>query len=214
MESPKGGPLTTFIMMLPLIVVPTIAMLKPADSSGLVNSWLSAATGRNDAETSSSDTDDADFSEADDEFAALFSESPAPAEQNSRPDREVPTDIDASLFEEAVGESLQDPFRSDFQALPQSVPETTQRSLPGGELSSTAPSTDFATADLLKQLQQAGATQTLWFSPGNQRVGFVAFFRPGPGVVSYRFEAIAESQAMAVRDVILQYQAWQQAQQR
>ena len=72
MESNRGGPLTTFIMTLPMIVVPTIAMLKPADNgAGLVSGLLSAS------QYSSSDesADDApEFASLSDDVNSMFFE--------------------------------------------------------------------------------------------------------------------------------------------
>lgn len=201
MDSPKGGPLTTFIMMLPLIVVPTIAMFKPADSSGLVSSLLSAASGDRAAESQPEPAGDDDvFAAADEEFEALFGESSAP------PADQFGTEDSSALLQEAVGNPSNEPFSSDFEPPPQSPAQLAPPAVSQGQ------NTDAATQQLLNQLSQAGAARTLWFSPGESTYGFAAFFTVGPGIVSYRFEAIAGSRAAAVQDVLRQFQTWQKAQ--
>lgn len=199
MDSPKGGPLTTFIMMLPLIVVPTIAMLKPADSSGLVSSLLSAASGDRAADSQEPADDDV-FAAADEEFEALFGDASPPA------NNQFVNEDNPALLQEAVGDSLNAPFSSDFG--PPMQAQT--RQTPSAAFS--AQDTDAVTQQLLNQLSAAGATRTVWFSPGENTHGFAAFFTVGPGIVSYRFEAIAGTRAAAVQDVIRQFQMWQKAQ--
>ena len=201
MDSSRGGPLTTFIMMLPLIVVPAIAMLKPANQEGgLVSSLLSAASdvtsGQQDADSSASAPA---FDDVPDEFEAIFGDS---SEQASL---EKSADSDDALFQEAAGASLAGDFATDFSSSP---PQTSEPPVEMGDVSVPNASPDADETQLLNQLRQMGATRTLWFSPGPQSAGFVAFFPAGRGVVSYRFEAIAANRDAAVRDVIQQALAW------
>lgn len=202
MDSPKGGPLTTFIMMLPLIVVPTIAMLKPADSSGLVSSLLSAASGDRAAESQEKPADDDVFAVADEEFEALFGDASPPATS------QFASENNSALMQEAIGPSENEPFSSDFG--PPTQPQSGQSSPPAFSVHDA----DVVTQQLLNQLSAAGATRTVWFSPGENTHGFAAFFNVGPGIVSYRFEAIATTRAAAVQDVLRQFQMWQKAQKR
>lgn len=187
MESSRGGPLTTFIMMLPLIVVPAIAMLKPAD---LKEGWVSRLLSASDspaAEESAADSpelgdapDDFDFGDEVSGFASGETD---------------------DLLREVVGDSL----TTDLSA----TGEPARGHTADSDFAPQSPAVDASVAPLMEQLQRLGATKTLWFTPGNQMVGFVSFFRADRGMVSYRFEAIANSQAAAVQDVMRQVQAWQ-----
>ncbi|MEZ6123894.1 MAG: hypothetical protein R3C49_12045 [Planctomycetaceae bacterium] len=203
MESPRGGPLTTFIMMLPLIIVPTIAMLKPADSGqGLVSTLLSAATGKPGSPSAISDQPASDPA---DEFAELFQEdapSAPPADQES---------VEASLFREAAGTALADDFPEFSRGVPETAPAgNASNSVPRfGEISQQPPVNDATVQRLQEQLRQLGVTKTLWYSGGPQVVGFVAFLQPAAGIVSYRFEATAASETAAMMDVVQQIQSWQ-----
>ena len=197
MESSRGGPLTTFIMMLPLIVVPAIAMLRPsAPGESLLSSLLSA--GSNDSSVSDSSVDDADiggFSESD--FEAEFAEILDSDDEDSG--------ADAPLFsEEPSFPSEFDTSESPSVATPQAFVQTPPFPDSAAEAGVEA---------LTAQLRTLGATRTLWFSPGDTSTyGFVAFFPAGQGIVRYRFEAIATSKAAALRDVIQQASEWQLSQ--
>ena len=221
MESSRGGPLTTFIMTLPLIVVPAIAMLKPVDSgSGLVSSVLSAASGRGDSVGEASATDSnseaPDFASVQDEFDAVFGESDDAGELDTGEletgeleTGELETgelETGEQAFQEDVGESLVDDFAADF-GTPASPSDF-------AAAPATAPAESGSDGDLeplLSQLTNMGAARTLWFSPDGTTVGFVAFFPTGPGTVSYRFEAMAASKSAAVRDVLRQAAAWRES---
>jgi len=197
MESSRGGPLTTFIMMLPLIVVPAIAMLRPsAPGESLLSSLLSA--GSSDSSAPDSPADDADiggFSESD--FEAEFAEILDSDEEDSG--------ADAPLFsEEPSFPSESDSTESPSVATPQEFVQDP----PFPDLAAEA-----SVEALTAQVRTLGATRTLWFSPGDTSTyGFVAFFPAGQGIVRYRFEAIANSKAEAVRDVIQQAGEWRSSQ--
>ena len=211
MESSRGGPLTTFIMTLPLIVVPAIAMLKPVDSgSGLVSSVLSAASGRGDsvgeASATDSDSEAPDFASVQDEFDAVFGESDDAGELDTGELETGELETGEQAFQEDVGESLVDDFAADF-GTPASPSDF-------AAAPATAPAESGSDGDLeplLSQLTNMGAARTLWFSPDGTTVGFVAFFPTGPGTVSYRFEAMAASKSAAVRDVLRQAAAWRES---
>ena len=197
MESSRGGPLTTFIMMLPLIVVPAMAMFRPSGPEGsLLSSLLSA--GSNDSSASDSSGDDADidgFSESDfeAEFAELLDSDTADL------------DSDQGGFSEAPTFSSE-PDRTESPSV--ATPQQFTQSSP-----TTDPSADAAIEELTAQLRTLGATRTLWFSPGDRSTfGFVAFFPAGQGSIRYRFEAIAGSKHEAVRDVIHQAIEWKSSQ--
>jgi hypothetical protein len=186
MESSRSGPLTTFIMMLPLIVVPTIAMLRPAD---LKEGWASRLLSASDnSAASDSVTDAPEFGAGMDDFdeLGLFSD-----ETN----KSASTDEDPdALFSEVLGES--------FSSL---APEE-----PPADSSAEIKPADANLPPLMARLEKMGVTRTLWFTPGNKMVGFAAFFEADRGTMSYRFESIARSQDAAANDVIQQVLAWRQ----
>lgn len=189
MESSRSGPLTTFIMMLPLIVVPTVAMLKPAD---LKEGWASLSLSASDQTVTSESANDApEFGAEVDDFEdfGMFGE-------ESEPSTEAGDDGNDALFREV----FDDPITADTADFAEPPAVGTSGAL-GVQNADIAP--------LMTQLQKMGATRTLWFTPGNQMVGFVAFFEPDRGKTSYRFESIALSQAAAAQDVIQQVRIWE-----
>ena len=202
MESNRGGPLTTFIMTLPMIVVPTIAMLKPADNgAGLLSGLLSAS------QNASSDESAGDAPEfaglADDVNSMFFEEESA----------------DAPSFGSesgAPGESLMD--NDDFDAIFGAELDSHSTSPPPASVTAAASSMSNATEGidagrLHAELQNMGVMKTLWFSPDGQRSGFIAFF-PGTsdaGSVQYRFEAIAATRDKALNEVVQQAREWQES---
>ena len=200
MESSRGGPLTTFIMTLPLIVVPTIAMLKPVDSGrGLVSDLIHAASSAVGTESDAFSETDAppDFAAVEDEFAALFGDSSDSSQDTGG------LKSGQMAFHEDNGESLVDDFPGDFDAPPfQPSPPLKQPH------AHNAPAIDDDAERLVSELVRLGAFRTLWFSPDSHRVGLAAFFRSGEGNVSYRFGAIAETRSAAARDVVQQATAW------
>ncbi len=209
MDSSRGGPLTTFIMTLPLIVVPALALLRPADQPGsLLHSLLSAGTRAVNGESADSAGENGDL----DPFEDLFTEVTESAPE-LEPDTADDSDgLDDDLFAEASGTALADDFESSFGPPPATAPPTTASPINTAQ----PPPVDLASnpqvGQLMDQLKQMGARRTLWFSPGDQTVGFVAFFRAGQGIVSYRFSAVANSRAAAIADVIAQARRWQETQ--
>lgn len=185
MESSRSGPLTTFIMMLPLIVVPTVAMLKPAN---LKEGWASQLLSASDHSATTDTEHDApefgpDMEEFDD-FGMFVDESETTTDQVSEQD---------ALFRELFDDPLTTHSVEPSATRPTAPPVTSNTDI----------------APLMAQLEKMGATRTLWFTPGNQMVGFVAFFEPDRGKTSYRFESIALSQSAAAQDVIQQVRAWE-----
>lgn len=200
MESSRGGPLTTFIMMLPLIVVPTIAMLRPAGSDGSLLSNLLSAAPEKESTSTPDELADAVFSELPgDDFSS-------PAGEFSPGDEFA--DLENQLFAEASGQD--DGFappRSNTAAIGATISDSAGSGFGGVETG--AGNSGAAVSQLLGRLKQMGVQRTLWFNPGDGQFGFVAFFRAGNGIVSYRFEAIATSEPAAIINVMQQAQAWQ-----
>ena len=200
MESSRGGPLTTFIMMLPLIIVPTIAMLKPVDQKGSLLSSLLSAASPNDS--SGEATDALGFPE--DQLSA------EPFGQDSGLTGEFAgvddfSDLEAALLAEA-SDGLGKPGPS---SAPRAGVLVNNRSSAPNFPGKSPGLDDADTEHLLSLLRQLGVTRTLWFSPGDpQSVGFVAFFQPGQGLITYRFEAISSSRSAAATDVLMQVKTW------
>lgn len=186
MDSSRGGPLTTLIMMLPLIVVPAIAMLRPLDlQNGLTSGPLSASQ------------EDEDFAELS-EFG--FDD---PAQAKPVNSREV---SDYSMSDGVAG--LSAPLFSGAQTAEN---EAHDASFPFGSspAASTANEPDFT--PWMTQLNAMGATRTLWFQPATGSEGFVAFVPVANAdrVITYRFEAIAADQTAALENVTMQIRQWQ-----
>ena len=197
MESSRGGPLTTFIMMLPLIVVPTIAMLKPIGQQGnLLSSLLSAAPQTDNAAQSETEESVIDALPGH-EFDVEFGQFPASAADDEF------AELNDALFAEAAQTPAANYSTMESDT---SFGDHSMRGANAIEDRLTATTRD--TESLLDQLQQMGATRTMWFSPGNSQVGFIAFFQSGRGIISYRFESIAMSRAAAVQDVMSQARSW------
>lgn len=202
MDSSRGGPLTTFIMMLPLIVVPTIAMLKPVNQEGsLLSDLLSAATNATQGK-SASDVPSSEMPESD-PFDAMFAEDAAEFDVVTS---ETEHDETEAIFAEMAGDSLPQGLERSLNSAP-SIP-----SVDLGEQPTLTPDEASSPQRLMAELSDMGATRTLWFSPTKGQFGFVAFFQAAQGMVSYRFEATAETREAAVLNVIQQAQRWKRAQ--
>lgn len=194
MESNRGGPLSTFIMTLPMIVVPAIAMLKPADNgAGLISGMLSASQ---NAPAEESVDDAPEFGSPAEDVTSMFFEEEAadPSELVGEPG--------------AAGDSLVDDFDTIFGA------EFDDPPTPGSQPPASNSMRGIDAGRLHAELQNMGVTKTLWFSPDSQRSGFIAFFpaRTGAGTVQYRFEAIAATRDEALKEVVKQAREWQESQ--
>ncbi len=183
MDSSRGGPLTNFIMVLPLIVVPLIAILRPADrDSGISGQDVSAA-----ADGESLD----DFGHLDfDRLTGTGANGGFADRSNSR-----------ATASNAGPAGLLEAPRDFSQAFDTHAPPT-------GLLSATTSDPDQQRRFV--ELERLGATRSMWFSPGGARsVGFAAFFPAGDGVITYRFGAEAESETAAMDEVIRQVREFQ-----
>lgn len=210
MDSTRSGLLSTLIMTVPLIVVPAIALLRPAvPTSGISTNSLEA----------SAESEDALFSEFDEFSEDSFGNTeqgrqktpdPAAAEDYSAWFEEV-TEIepDAESGVAAVGAAAtpdsgfpQDPFAEPSPPAPASRRNGT--STPGP---ANPPTND--ENRLQEQISALGATRTIWFTPGQTAgFGFVAFVPGETREISYRFEAIGRTRADAVRQVYDQIVHW------
>lgn len=217
MESSRGGPLTTFIMMLPLIVVPTVAMLKPAGNPvGMVTDYLSASS-----EDEASMADDLGqpgaFSDADefsDFFPAEEAERTVASELGNSPFREeISSGSDADLMNEAM-DGFAPGFPSDDQSSGDEFPFSDdsgnvfsdQNSAASGGSQPRSATNSAELKNLLSRIQQTGASEVMWFQPGPMSHGFIAFFHNNSTGQILRFECVAATKAAAVVDVLLQIQ--------
>jgi len=187
MDSSRSGPLSTLILLLPLIVVPAVAILRPAErDSGFVGDDLTASE---DAFMSGPEHFDAIFGDLDAESANLGSE------EDHSSTRDVPF---------AEDDSVEDLIESGTRKHPKRA-ETHEHAAPRSRRQP-------AQAQKLPDLSHLGVTRSLRFQPGTKRgFGFVAFVRTEKESVSYRFSSIQETEEGAVDDVSQQIRVWRQA---
>jgi hypothetical protein len=188
MDSSRGGPLSNLILLLPLIVVPAVAILRPADQdSGFVGDDLTASE---DGFMSGTEDFDANF------FRDLDAES---ASVDGEKDRSSAGDV-------AIAQS-------DFT---ESHMSSSDRSRPKPETTHQHPETHSNRQEnqgqRLPDLSHLGVTSSMWFSPGaNAGFGFVAFVPTEKDSVRYRFSSIQKTEEAAVDDVAKQIRVWRQA---
>lgn len=184
MDSSRGGPLSTLILFLPLVVVPAVAILRPAErDSGLVGDDLTAS-------------EDAFLSEPDDFFRDLDGET---ADREHEEDRLMAGDMPFAEgdFRERLTDSGEQKRRHQTPARSHSY--------------SDQPA---AQADPPPDLSHLGVSSSLWFNPGNNRgFGFVAFVPTKKDSVRYRFSSIQDTEERAVDDVAQQIRVWRQGRQ-
>ncbi len=222
MDSSRSGLFSTLIMTIPLIVVPAIALLRPAiQTSGISTNPLSASDDEDDL-FSEFDFDDVSkegltnrrqpgqkspdssenidysgwFSEVEDSESSNHNESPE--RRHQLPDRNPL-------------ESRSDPFSNvPNQTPPISRPPEINGNLPEPE---RVPADSTSETVLLEQVIGLGATRTMWFSTGNtSQFGFVAFVAGATDQIRYRFESIGNSRAAAMRQVHEQIVKWRSTQ--
>ena len=189
MESNRSSPLSTLIMMMPLVVVPALAILRPAEQdNGFANDDLAAAQGVDFFEFEPS-------SGSGDSFSRLLDSAPAPSRLQSSINQ-----LDAPLHDDWLGPSLLDD---------RSIPSTAAGRRHEPAMPAAGSQQNSEVQLLLTDLKRFGVTRFVWFQPGrSSEVGFVAFVPSESGDVSYRFEAIAASQSDAVRGVIRDVREW------
>ena len=203
-------------MMLPLIVVPTVAMLKPAGNPvGMVTDFLSASS-----EDEGADADDSmqsgAFTDADD-FSDFFEDTDGgtlqtAAQMADSPFREeIATGSDAALIDEAMNGFAPDfpaentPSANDFPFSDDSANLFSDQGSAAPKTSANS-STDTDLKDLLNRVQQTGASEVMWFQPGGTSHGFIAFFHNSGNGQILRFEGVAATKEAAVKNVLLQIQ--------
>lgn len=231
MDSSRSGLFSTLIMTIPLIVVPAIALLRPAiQTSGISTNPLSASDDEDGDLFSEFDFDDVsregltnrrppgqkspDRSESSD-YSEWFSEE-VDSDSDSRNEltrpQPQPQPQPQPLHRNSL-ESRSDPFSPDANPTPpisrqSPEPERNQpeRNQPEPMRS---PADSPSESVLLEQVIGLGATRTMWFSTGNsEQFGFVAFVAGTTDQIRYRFESIGNSRSAAIRQVYEQIVKW------
>ena len=201
MDSTRGGPLSTLILMLPLVIVPAIALLRPAErDSGFVGGDVGA-------------TEEDGFSLGPSDFDAVFGDEDQDSDEQPDGFRESIGEEDA--FSRSLGDSS--PFFDKDDTPGNEPPRPARRRRAGADRSrssdSGGPGTQGAESRRLPDLTHLGVAHSLWFAPGaEQQFGFVAFVSTDEPSVRYRFSAIQNTEARAVADVTEQIQVWRREQ--
>ena len=181
MDSAHSGPLTTLILVLPLIVVPALVMLRPPEQdSGFGNDDLSAA----DEDRLPPDSDDFDAM-----FGTAIPVDQKPASGIRLLDEPLSRSDDANSQTAGGGDRrqtyMEQPERPTVPAYRPDSPRD-------------------------PDLTRWGVTKSVWFVPGESgTVGFAAFVPTQDGRVRYRFAAIGTEEREVVQDVTRQIEIWQ-----
>lgn len=205
MESSRSGLLSTLLMTLPLIVVPTMALLRPPGQIAAVSTTPLEATDSSDEELlgefdlveSASEPrkklTSHDSNDAGDEFEELFAETDSENPPDSAPrSRSKKADKTESLDQE-----LSNPF--DLEESP---------GTPG--VDGQTEETTGRAERIVEELNVQGALRTMWFEAGSKTpVGFAAFFRGQTELTRIRFEAVGQSREECAKNVLKQVQQWQ-----
>jgi len=201
MDSSRGGPLSTLILMLPLIVVPALVVLRPTEQdSGFSSDDLAAA-----------DHDDDHFLSDADDFDSVFGEEIQIHEEN---DHKSQHDHDHSATHDLLDGPLSDPESGDPESSvsidDNSNPPRSSRQASRDSSPQPQRRTD---TDRTPDLSRLGVTKSMWFSPGDAGVtGFAAFVPAKSGRIRYRFAAMGASKEQVVQDVVRQIKNWQSSQ--
>lgn len=212
MDSSRSGLLSTLLMTLPLIVVPAIALLRPAGGPSGVSQTV--ARGSEASEENPGAELDIDLPAGFDESLADAPEfnpeetpAPAPTSKDNGFDDLLPDSSPApppkagnTLKPRESADSIgSDPFQQlDSDSHTGNPPDQT-----------ADPEIDAATEASIRQLQALGAIRTLWFVPGTTTThGFAAFFRGETELIRYRFEATGPTRSACVEDVLQQVRQW------
>ena len=218
MDSSRSGLLSTLLMTLPLIIVPSIALLRPAGGPAGVAQTVAQGAQNPD------DSLDADFFDGletslDDapEFRPDGSADATRTHQDADFEKLLPGSLPSGKTAEShVGSKAVpgepdsiDPFPQ-FEGDQEWRPQTgTAGSTPEQPAEPLIPPDTDATDKNIRQLEALGAIRTFWFVPGTtEEYGFAAFFRGETELVRYRFEATGKTRAACVDDVLQQVTQW------
>lgn len=203
MESQRSGILSTFIMTIPLVIVPALAIFRPpVPTSGFASTDLGAAdeAAQDDALSEFDlepmsvpegipDSEEADEHES--EVSERRSDAPRPGASSEA------NDSPPVKLTPAIPEHPSDPFSADGSSpeiAPSSAPEPS-------EASETI---------LIQQLNELGAMRTFWFAvpESETETGLAVFFRGDSDNMVYRFEAVGTSREDVLRSVHQQVSRW------
>ena len=217
MDSSRSGLLSTLLMTLPLIIVPSIALLRPAGGpAGVAQTVAQGAQTPDDSPDDFFDGLDTSLDDAP-EFRPDGSADAARTHQDADFEKLLPGSLaSVKTAESHVGSKAVpgepdsiDPF-SQFEGDQEWRPETgTEGSTPEQPAEHLIPPDTDATDKNIRQLEALGAIRTFWFVPGTtEEYGFAAFFRGETELVRYRFEATGKTRAACVDDVLQQVTQW------
>lgn len=218
MDSSRSGLLSTIIMTVPLIVVPAIALLRPASTNpGLSTNALQASAeddffieefgefGVDDFGNQQSNPQIPISRTGSEDYSDLFTEETQPA--SSPPIDHISP---GRSGKHPPSSHMEDPFALNQSTLANQASNESLNTHSGSAVSPLPESASQLEASLLQQLTTIGAQRTLWFSPGQHgQSGFVAFFPLPQTTTQYRFEAIADTRVEAIRNVLQQVYLWQ-----
>ena len=217
MDSSRSGLLSTLLMTLPLIIVPSIALLRPAGGpAGVAQTVAQGAQTPDDSPDDFFDGLDTSLDDAP-EFRPDGSADAARTHQDADFEKLLPGSLaPGKTAESHVGSKAVpgepdsiDPF-SQLEGDQEWRPETgTEGSTPEQPAEPLIPPDTDATDKNIRQLEALGAIRTFWFVPGTtEEYGFAAFFRGETELVRYRFEATGKNRAACVDDVLQQVTQW------
>lgn len=214
MDSPRGSTLTNMLMMLPMVVVPTVALLQmPENEGSLLSKLVSAATG--DAESPGSESDPSAAASADDIWSAIEGTSPSAEDGVEESmgafgdELDVPFETQEKLLS-PFADAASSPFQQENRPQQQPPPAQGIPVADGPRMTPVSVTGSLQLSELLQQVSNLGANKTMWFGPGGGQFGFIAFVSAGSDSVSYRFEAISTSPEAAVAEVVGRIQQWRQ----
>ena len=217
MDSSRSGLLSTLLMTLPLIIVPSIALLRPAGGpAGVAQTVAQGAQTPDDSPDDFFDGLDTSLDDAP-EFRPDGSADAARTHQDADFEKLLPRSLaSVKTAESHVGSKAVpgepdsiDPFPQ-FEGDQEWRPQTgTAGSTPEQPAEPLIPPDTDATDKNIRQLEALGAIRTFWFVPGTtEEYGFAAFFRGETELVRYRFEATGKTRAACVDDVLQQVTQW------
>lgn len=218
MDSSRSGLLSTFLMTLPLIIVPAIALLRPpGQTSGISDTVAKSAEAdefgfpsefsegvQPEESSASSDEINGDFAFPSEDSDSDSSPKPTPPKRRSPPK----TEKNADLF------APDDRFESRGAKVEEVRDRPSPKATPSGpELEVNPFNSDGPTSEtVVRQLNAMGAVRTLWFDAGEASpVGFAAFFRGDTELMRYRFEAVGQTRTECAEDVLKQVTQWRAA---
>jgi len=227
MDSSRSGLLSTFLMTLPLIIVPAMALLRPPNPSASVSSQTLAAEESDPSEedlgfpddfsgTPTADNPSQDASDADIDVPLGAVKTPsdtAPKPNSAEQTARSPADPDAGSDPFQQDEIPENSTKGSPKEAGAPAPNAPNPRLPrdpaGPQAPESADADRSSTKRLVQQLNALGAIRTLWFDAGDRTpVGFAAFFRGQTELTVYRFEAVGQTRAECAQDVLDQVTAW------